>query len=771
MLPRTIYTGILTLILGSYGYSQKAVDYINPIVGATTDMAQGEGKTFPGAATPFGLVQLSPDTITGGDNGAGYSYHHTSIQGFSFTHMSGVGWYGDLGNFEVMPTVGPLKTFSGSPNKPHEGYRSAYSHSTEITKAGYYAVTLSDSNIRAEATAAAHAGILRFTFPENKLSRIQIDLARRIAGTSTYQSVTVIDDHTIEGYMVCPPSGGGWGNGSGHADYTVYFHTEFSEPLREYGVWSADIPNHWKRTNNQVPQDWYQQNVAHAVIVKHVNHYEGKHLGFFTEFSTKPNQIVLVKSGISFVSISGAKANLSHDIADWDFDRVHKEARTLWQNAVSAFAVEGGSAVEKEAFYTSIYHSLIDPRSVSDCDGTYIGNDKKEHKTDKFTYRTVFSGWDVYRAEIPLLTLVRPDIVSDQINSLMEITELSGKESLPRWEFMGVESGCMIGDPAISVIAEAWLSGIKSFDINKAYTMVVNSASGPNSKRRNEAFYEKHGWVPAAMSWTLENAYFDYCVSKLAGNLNHPEDQALFYKRSQNYHTIYDPKVGNMRSRLESGDWMPWKGNTEFDQGCVESNPYQQGWFVPHDVPGLMKLMGKDYFISYLTDFFEKTPKQMRWNKYYNHSNEPVHHIAYLFDYAGVPWLSQKWSRFIMANAYGSGVTGLCGNDDVGQMSAWYVLSALGFYPVSAVDGVYMIGSPLFDKVTITLDPKSGKTFTVIAQNQSPKNVYIQSAILNGKSFNRVWLSQSEITSGGVLTFQMGPSPNKNWGTNAMSVP
>ena len=757
----------LSLLFLSYisGFAQNAVDYINPIIGATTDQAQGEGKTFPGAATPLGLVQLSPDTITGGDNGSGYSYTHSSIQGFSFTHMSGVGWYGDLGNFEVMPTCGDLKTSSGSPTLSIDGYRSHFSHASEVTQAGYYAVTLSDYNIRTELTTAAHAGILRFTFPENKNSRIQIDLARRIGGTSTYQSVTVVNDHTIEGYMLCPPSGGGWGNGSGNANYTVYFYAEFSQPLVDYGVWSADIPESWKRTNNEVPTNWYQEKISHASIIPHIAHYEGKHIGFFTNFKTHANQIVCVKSGISFVSIAGAKANLETDIPDWNFNRIREKAREAWSQALAPIQIEGGSEIEKQIFYTCMYHALLDPRSVSDCDGSYLASDNKTYKSTQFTYRTVFSGWDVYRAEMPLLTLIRPDIVNDEINSLLQITRLSKDHTLPRWEFMGVESGCMIGDPAISVISEAWLKGIRNFNITEAYLMCLASANSPTSKRKDEDFYEEHGWVPDSMSWTLENAYFDYCLSRLAKHLNKKDDEIKFFNRSKNYKNIYDPAVGNMHSRLVTGEWMKWKGLTAFNQGSVESNPYQQGWFVPQDIPGLIELMGKDYFITHLNNLFENTPQDMRWNKYYNHSNEPVHHIAYLYDYAHMPWLSQKWVRYILNHAYGTGVSGLCGNDDVGQMSAWYIFSALGFYPVSPVDGIYMIGSPLFNKAIIHI-PNSDKTFTIIANNQSPTNLYIQSALLNGHSLNRCYLTHKEITQGGILMFEMGPVPNKNWGLN-----
>ncbi len=712
----------------------ELVDCINPMIGATTDRQHGEGKTFPGAATPFGMVQLSPDTITGGDNGPGYTYENTTIEGFSFTHMSGVGWYGDLGNFMVMPTSGPLKTASGREGHPGEGYRSRFRHETEMAKAGYYAVTLDDSGVRAELTAAPRAGILRFTFPRNDLSRIQIDLARRIGGTSTEQEVWIVSDHAIEGWMKCPRAGGGWGNGKGKADYTVYFHAEFSRPFTQTGVWSADIPDGWIRTRDEVQADRYQARVAAASVTRNVQEKQGKHLGFFTEFATTAGQQVLMKSGISFVSVAGARANLEHDIPDWDFERVRSAARTLWKAALDRVEVAGISDTQKEVFSTALYHALLDPRAIADTDGTYFGADRQDHASGGFTVRTVFSGWDVFRSEMPLLTLIRPDIVTDEINSLMEVTRLSGQGFLPRWEFMGVESGIMIGDPAISVIAEAYGKGIRGFDVQEAYRMSRESAIGPKSNRKDLAFYGEHGWVPDSISWTLEDAYYDYCMSRFAHALGKTADEALFAQRAENYRQIYDPSVGSMRARRADGSWLAWSGLTGAKQGCVESNPFQQGWFVPQDVPGLVSLMGEAYFFSHLSELMEKTPPDFLWNDYYNHSDEPVHHVAYLFAAAGRPWLTQKWVRTILDHAYGPGVTGLCGNDDVGQMSAWYVLSAIGFHPVSPVDGIYVIGSPLFGRVTLHLGLGEGaRTFTVVAHRQSAQNCYIQSATLNGR--------------------------------------
>lgn len=355
----------------------------------------------------------------------------------------------------------------------------------------------------------------------------------------------------------------------------------------------------------------------------------------------------------------------------------------------------------------------------------------------------------------------------------MQQAELSGNGYLARWELLGTESGCMIGDPAVSVFAEAYLKGIRGYDVQKAYALCRESVIGPKSSRDHLREYDRLGFVPGSLSWTLEDAYFDYCAGRFAQALGKTNDAVLLLPRSLNYRNLYDKSVGNMHARKADGSWTQWEGATKEGQGCVESNPYQQGWFVPHDVAGLIQLMGRDYFLSHLTEFFEKTPSDFKWNEYDNHSNEPVHHVPYLFTYAGMPWLAQKWSRFILDHAYGNGVYGICGNDDVGQMSAWYVLSAIGIYPVSPVDGVYILGSPIFDRVTLRLDSRfyKGRKFTVIARNSAPGNIYVQSATLNGKPLERAWVRHSEIVTGGTLEFVMGPEPNKSWASAPEQLP
>jgi len=768
----TFGPSVAALILAYSAPAESLVDSVNPMVGASTSVDYGEGKTFPGAATPFGLVQLSPDTITGGDNGPGYSYEHKTIEGFSFTHMSGIGWYGDFGNFLVMPTTGKLNTERGV-NGGGDGYRSRFSHDTEIARAGYYSVRLDDYGIQAEAAAAPHAGMLRFTFPEHNQSRVQIDLARRIGGTSTRQYVKVADDHAIEGWMKCPPEGGGWGNGAGKANYTVYFYAMFNRPITNCGVWSANIPAGWSRKREDIESQRYRKVVAAAKVLPGCKEEVGDHLGFYSEFSTTNGEIVLLKVGISFVDLAGAKENLEKDIPGWDFDSVKAGAHERWAQVFDGIDVKGGSTGQREAFATAVYHSMLDPRAYSDVNSNYTGADGNVHRTDGFTYRTIFSGWDVYRSEFTFLSLVRPDVMNDMVNSLMQQAELSGNGYLARWEIATAESGCMIGDPAVSVFTEAYRKGIRGYAVRRAFDLCLHTVDYPKDNGNHHAEYARLGFVPGSISITLESAYFDYCAGRFAEALGDTNDAVRLLKRSQNYRGLYDPAVGNMRAKNADGSWTQWRGAIVEGQGCVESNPYQQGWFVPQDPAGLIDLMGKDYFVNYLTEFFEKTPLSFKWNEYCNHANEPVHHTAYLFAYAGKPWLTQKWARTIMDHAYGPGVKGLCGNEDVGQMSAWYILSAIGFHPVSPVDGVYIIGSPLFDEVTIKLDSHyyTGKTFTVKTHNNSAENIYIQSATLNGQPLNRAWLRHEDVVAGGTLELMMGPKPNESWGSASDELP
>ncbi len=772
-MKKLYYLGLLLSVLlsGCKNENPKA-GYINPFIGAVTygeetSNIHGYGKTFPGATTPHGLVQLSPDTRTGGDNGCGYSWNHTTIEGFSFTHMSGVGWNGDLGNFLVMPTIGKLHTNKGDDGHPETGYRSRFSHDHESAEAGYYSVLLTDYNIKAELSAAPRAGIIRFTFPESDSSRIQIDLSRRVGGTSTEQYVKIENENTISGWMKCPPEGGGWGNGDGHPDYTVYFYCQFSKPLKDYGVWSVNVPDEMIRKNNEVASEQFQNLVSKAAIQMNVKEFQGKHTGFFTNFKTRKNEKVLLKSGISFVSIEGARLNLEKEIPDFNFEKVVHNAKSLWNEALASISVEGADERDKVIFYTALYHTMIDPRSYTDEDGKYIGGDRKVHVSNQFTYHTIFSGWDVFRSQFPLQTIINPKLVNDEINSLIQLAELSGKKYYSRWEFLNSYSGCMIGNPAVSVIVDAYEKGIRNYDIDKAFQYCKNTVDLFGNGKLGYVPYNEPGsssiFVAASISETLEYAYSDWCMGRFAESLNRSEIAKEYYERSRNYKNIWNDEVHWFRSRDDKGGWAKWEGKATQGklggQGCVESNPYQQGWFVPYDIQGLAKLMGgKDSIQKELIQFFDKTPQDFSWNNYYNHANEPVHHVPFIFNEIGLPALTQKWTRLICKNAYGDGPFGLCGNEDCGQMSAWYVLAAIGLHPINPGDNKYQITSPVFSKVELQLDDDyyHGNKFTIIAHHNSEENIYIKSIRLNGKKLDRWWISHSEIVNGGLLELEMG---------------
>jgi len=740
------------------------VDYVNPFIGASTSVGaagiyHGLGKTIPGATTPFGTVQVSPNTITGGDNGSGYSYEHKTIEGFAFTQMSGIGWYGDLGNFLVMPAVGPLKTNAGIEGKS-EGYRSRYDKKSEKASAGYYQVELRDYQIKAEMTAAPHSGILRFTFPKNKQSRIQIDLARRVGGTATAQYVHVLDEHSISGWMRCTPDGGGWGNGDGKANYTVYFYAEFSKPLSNVGVWQATIPDTAKRKLENVTADYYQQWIANAEITADVKEAKGKHIGFYTDFATEDQEQVLMKAGISFIDEAGAKKNLKTEIKDWDFDQVHADARKRWSDALGKMQIAGGTEEEKTVFYTALYRTLLDPRSVQDVDGRFAGGDGKIHQARAgHVRRTVFSGWDVFRSQMPLQSLINPQVVGDLIQSLTDLAQEKNKTYFERWELLNAYSGCMIGNPALNVLAEAYMKGIRNYDVERAYQLAVGSMEKfGNGDRQYSAGNQ-------GVSLTLEYAYNDWCLGKLAEKLGKHAESEKFLKRSLAYRNLFDHEKAWFRPKDEQGAWLPWpaKGREEQGYGTIECNPYQQGWFVPHDIDGLAHLMGgKAQMLSDLESFFERTPADFSWNDFYNHANEPVHHVPFLFNKLGRPSLTQKWTRQICSAAYHNAVEkGLVGNEDVGQMSAWYVLAASGIHPIAAADGTYEITSPVFDHVRIQVGKKNGKSiyFTITTHHNSDKNRYIQSMQLNGKPYHQYTLRHDDILKGGELILEMGDQP------------
>ena len=769
-MKRVLYILALALLAVSCDKVEDgAAQWVNPFIGASTSVDaagvyHGLGKTYPGATTPFGMTQVSPNTITGGDNAPGYSSEHTTIEGFAMTQMSGVGWYGDMGNFLVMPTIGELHTIAGREDGSVKGWRSRYDKSSESAEAGWYGVRLTDYDIYAESSATPHCGVLRFTYPKSDLSRVQVDLARRVGGCSEEQYVKVESDRAFSGWMRCTPQTGGWGNGDGKVAYTLYFYAELSRSVDEWGFWSADIPDGWARKNNDVVTPEYLAKVAEAAIIRGEKELQGEHIGIFGEFDTRKGEQVEFKVGISYVDAEGAKRNFDAEVAKKSFNKVRKEAFKQWNNALARVEVEGCTDVDKRIFYTALYRTMLEPRIHTDVDGRYVGGDFKVHQSDEeFVKRTLFSGWDVFRSQMPLQTIINPSVVNDVICSLMEQARTSGRQYYERWELFNSYTGCMLGNPALSVLADAYAKGIRNYDVEEAYRYAVNSSAEFGN---GELGYTVSG---TSISHTLEYAYFDWCIAQLAKALDKSEDVETYMLKSQAWRNLFDDEKGWFRPRKADGEWEEWPENARTKEwyGCMEATPYQQGWFVPHDIDALAeKLGGKELAVADLKNFFEKAPADMHWNAYYNHANEPVHHVPFMFNRLGAPHLTQYWSRFICRQAYADKVEGIVGNEDAGQMSAWYVLAAMGLHPVCPGEERIEITSPVFESVTISLDKEyaQGGKFVVRALDNSPENVYIQSAKLNGEPYNKCYINFSDIAAGGELELQMGAEPNPEWG-------
>ncbi len=769
-MKRVLYILVLALLAVSCDKREDgAAQWVNPFIGASTSVDaagvyHGLGKTYPGATTPFGMTQVSPNTITGGDNAPGYSSEHTTIEGFAMTQMSGVGWYGDMGNFLVMPTTGELHTIAGREDGSVKGWRSRYDKSSESAEAGWYGVRLTDYDIYAESSATPHCGVLRFTYPKSDLSRVQIDLARRVGGCSEEQYVKVESDRAFSGWMRCTPQTGGWGNGDGKVAYTLYFYAELSRSVDEWGFWSADIPDGWARKNNDVVTPEYLAKVAEAAIIRGEKELQGEHIGIFGEFDTRKGEQVELKVGISYVDVEGAKRNFDAEVADKNFNKVRKEAFKQWNNALARVEVEGCTDVDKRIFYTALYRTMLEPRIHTDVDGRYVGGDFKVHQSDEeFVKRTLFSGWDVFRSQMPLQTIINPSVVNDVICSLMEQARTSGRQYYERWELFNSYTGCMLGNPALSVLADAYAKGIRNYDVEEAFRYAVNSSAKFGN---GELGYTVSG---TSISHTLEYAYFDWCIAQLAKALGKNEAAEEFMLKSQAWRNLFDDEKGWFRPRRADGEWVEWPENARIKEwyGCMEATPYQQGWFVPHDIDALAeKLGGRELAVADLENFFEKAPADMHWNAYYNHANEPVHHVPFMFNRLGAPHLTQYWSRFICRQAYADKVEGIVGNEDAGQMSAWYVLAAMGLHPVCPGEERIEITSPVFESITISLDKEyaQGGKFVVRALDNSPENVYIQSAKLNGEPYNKCYINFSDIASGGELELQMGAEPNPEWG-------
>ena len=724
----------------------KKTRYIDPMIGTVGDEQQtsfhGGGKTHPGACYPFGMVQLSPDTTTGGDNGTGYNYCQNTIEGFSFNHMSGVGWYGDLGNLQIMPIVGNTDLRSGSNAeipfiKGTEGWKSPFGHETEVAKAGYYSVLLERYGITCEATVSQHAGQLRFTYPANDESGMILNFSRRIAGRSAFQEIE-IDQNYVYGCITCEHQYGGFGRGGGKIDYKLYFCLEISKPITNAVFFENEV------------------------LCEHgINHICGEDIHLLLRFPTEEREQVLIRCGISYTDLKGAKNNLNQECPVFDFDGMYEKVDAAWENVLQCACVEGTDQTDLILFYTCLYHAMLDPRTAVDCDGRYR-NGKGEIQYATYGHRTMFSGWDVYRSEFPLLTLLSPQTVSDEVNSLLNIS-ISQNSSFPRWELMGLDSGCMTGDPGTIVMADAYLKGIRNFDVDRAYEIAMTSAKSLNelngrsfkNMRPISSAYENNAYVIKDLSSTLEYLMADFALSQMALALGKTEDYDFLSQRAFSYSENYNADLGFMAPRDESGAFLAIKD--EYSTiGCIESNIYQQSMFVPYDVEGLAELFSVQRFLALLERLFEKADLCALWNENYNHSNEPCHNLTHYFAVLGKPERTQYWTRRVQKEAYRLGAFGFCGNEDVGQLSAWYVLSALGFAQICMGDDHYYINTPLFQTGRIRLDPhyhgcKNAQYFSFECDHDPLTHPYIKKMIFNGEALERNYLTYQEITNGGKL--------------------
>jgi predicted alpha-1,2-mannosidase len=727
------------------GQGKSAVDYANPIIGTAE-----HGHVYPGATVPFGMVQLSPDTRdTTWDGCSGYHYSDQSVLGFSHNHLTGTGCP-DLGNLLVIPTVGPLKLTPGA--HPGEGYRARFSHQDETTRPGYYAVILADYQVKVELTATTRAGFHRYTFPATSDAHVVVDLQHGVGNDVTDSQLTIEDDRSASGYR----RSAGWGG-----DKIYYFVMEFSTPFASAAVAQADKDVAGKQT-------------------------KGKETKGHFDFKTKAGEQILLRVGLSTVSVEGARKNLHAEIPGWDFDAVAKAARQLWDKALGKLEIQTEDANLRETFYSALYHALLAPTVLNDVDGRFRGPDGKIHQTKGYDYYPALSLWDTFRAEHPLLTLVQPRRVNDFVNTMLNHFKIFGEHTLPVWTESGKENWCMIGNHAIPVITEAYAKGFRDWNAEEAFSDMI---AATDKNREQLDAYRNQGFIPTgkdvqSVSKLLEYAYDDSCIARLARALGKDDLANKYAKRSQNWQNVFDKSTGFMRGKNANGSWVtPFDPNGINFNEYTEANAWQYSYFVPHNLPGLIASHGGDEkFVTQLDELFDtketipnlaQIPDVTGVIGMYAHGNEPCHHVAYLYNYAGQPWKTQTRTRQVATSLYTNTPGGLCGNDDCGQTSAWYVFTALGFYPVDPASGVYILGSPLVDQATIELDPQfaKGRSFTVVAKNNSAQNPYIQSAMLNGKPITRSWITHQEITDGGKLVLTMGATPNKNFGSAAADRP
>jgi len=704
--------------------------FVNPMIGSDY-----HGNVFVGASVPFGMVQLGPTNMSKGWHWcSGYHYSDSTIIGFAHTHLNGTG-IGDLGDILFMPTTGKPTTFKGTFSDLSKGYVSKFSHNEEIVHPGYYAVKLQKYYIKAELTASERVGYHRYTFPESAQSNIIVDLGEGIdwdEPTDTY--LKQIDNCTIEGYRFSR----GWAK-----DHKVYFRAVFSKAINFKDVCE---PVYRSRSKDSL-------NVHKAII----------------SFKTKKDEKIEVKVAISYVSCANAAENLKVELPNWNFGNTVTLAKKKWNAELSKIVINSLDKHKITMFYTSLYRTMISPSIFNDANGDYRGTDGKLYNTKNFVPHTVFSLWDTYRTFHPLQTIINTKRSADWVNSLIDITEK--QSALPVWHLVGNETGTMVGVHSIPVIVDAVLKNIDGIDREKAYKMV---RSFELRNDRGLKFVREQGWIPAdkenwSVSKALEYAFDDYCIAQLAKKLGKTADYELFSKRALNYRYYFDKQKGFLRGKLSDGTFR-MEYNPSFslhnEADYVEGNGWQYTFMVTHDVAGLIDLFGsKESFSKKMDSLFLVSSKLNEGASIdisgligqYAHGNEPSHSTLYLYQYANDGYKTAEKVRMVMQEMYKPTPAGLCGNDDCGQMSAWYIFSAMGFYPMNAVSGEYVFGSPIIDKAVINLE--NGKKFTIVTKNNSEKNKYIQRLKLNGKFYSKKFITHTDIVSGGELVFEMGELP------------
>ena len=735
---KALYTPLLlVLILTACTSSQERAStdytqYVNPFIG--TDFT---GNTYPGAQAPFGMVQLSPDNgLPGWDRISGYFYPDSTIAGFSHTHLSGTG-AGDLYDISFMPVTLPYKEAEAP-----LGIHSKFSHDDESATAGYYRVLLKDYNIHVELTATERCGIQRYTFPEARAA-IFLNLKKAMNWDFTNDTqVEIVDSVTIQGYRFSD----GWAR-----DQHIYFRTRFSKPF----------------TSVQIDT---------TAIIK-----DGDHIGTATiarfDFDTQKDEQIIVSTAISGVSTEGAAKNLLAEVPDDNFDKYRNLTRDNWNRQLSKIEIVSNNTDDKVNFYTALYHSMIAPTIYSDVDGTYYGPDKKTHKTDGWVNYSTFSLWDTFRAAHPLFTYTEPERANDMVKSFIAFYEQNKR--LPVWNFYGSETDMMIGYHAVPVIVDAYLKGITDVDPEKALEACIATANIDNY--RGIGMYKKLGYVPYniadsynaenwSLSKTLDYAYDDYCIAKMAEKMGKKEIADEFYKRSLNYKNLYNPATSFMQPKDDKGNFIKNFSPDEYTPHICESNGWQYFWSVQQDIDGLIALTGgKERFAQKLDSMFTYHPSaddelpifSTGMIGQYAHGNEPSHHVIYLYNAVEQPWKTQQYAAKVMHELYQNSPAGLCGNEDCGQMSAWYVFSAMGFYPVDPVSGKYEIGTPLFPEMQMHLS--NGNTFTVLAPTVSKENIYIQAVKFDGKPYSKSYITHEQIMEGATLEFEMGNTPGPVW--------